>query len=90
MPTSLIHNRAPGFLADVLQDTAFILDIKQLPTTPGHPQYDGLIKRFSRTLKAMLAKVVTNKGRDWDKLLAYRTMVHSSTGKTSFFLLHIW
>jgi len=33
---------APEFLADVLQNTAFILGIKQLPTTPGYPQCDGL------------------------------------------------
>ena len=69
VPTSLIHDRAPEFLADILQDTAFILGIKQLPTTPGHPQCDGLIEHFNRTLKSMLAKVVINKGRDWDKLL---------------------
>ena len=84
VPTSLIHDRAPEFFAGVLQDTAFILGIKQLPTTSGHPQCDGLIERFNRTLKSMLAKAVTNKGRDWDKLLgpllfAYLTMVHSST-----------
>ena len=93
MPTSLIHDRAPEFLADVLQDTSFVLGIKQLPTTPGHPQCDGLIKCFNHTLKSMLAKVITNKGRDWDKLLGpllftYRTMVHSSTGETPFFLLY--
>jgi len=69
VPTSLIHDRAPELLADVLQDTAFILGIKQLPTTPGHPQCDGLIERFNRTLKSKPAKVVTNKGHDWDKLL---------------------
>jgi len=27
----------------------------------------GLVEQFNRTLKAILAKVVTNKGRDWDK-----------------------
>jgi len=41
----------------------------------------------------MLTKVVTNKGCDWDRLLrpllfAYRTMTHSSTGETPFFLLY--
>jgi len=41
VPTSLIHDHAPEFLADVLQDTAFILGIKQLPTTLGNPQCDS-------------------------------------------------
>ena len=41
----------------------------------------------------MLSKLVTDKGRDWDRLLelllfAYRTTPHSSTGETLFFLLY--
>ena len=54
VPSTIIHDRASEFLADVLQDTAFILGIKQLPTSPGHPQCDGLVERFNRTLKSML------------------------------------
>jgi len=70
-----------------------LLGIKQLPTTSGHPQCDGLVERFNRTLKAMLTKVVANKGHDWDTVLGtllctYRTTVHSSTGETLFFLLY--
>ena len=66
VPSTIIHDRAPEFL---LQDTAFILGIKQLPTSPGHPQCDGLVERFNRTLKTMLSKLVVNKGRDWDQVL---------------------
>ena len=93
VPSTIIHDRASEFLADVLQDTAFILGIKQLPTSPGHPQCDGLVERFNRTLKSMLSKLVENKGRDWDRLLgpvlfAYRTTAHSSTGETPFYLLY--
>ena len=81
------------FLSDVLQDTVFILAIKQLPTSPGHPQCDCLVERFNRTLKTMLSKLVVNKGHDWDQVLgpllfAYQTMPHSSTGEMPFFLLY--
>ena len=93
VPSTIIHDRAPEFLSDVLQDTAFILGIKQLPTSPSHPQCDGLVERFNRTLKLMLAKLVENKGHDWDRLLgpvlfSYRTTPHSSTNETPFFLLY--
>ena len=54
VPSTIIHDRAPEFL--VLQDTAFILGIKQLPTSPSHPQCDGLVERFNRTFKLMLSK----------------------------------
>ena len=52
----IIYDRAAEFLSDVLQDTAAILGIKQLPTLGGHPQTDRLVKRFNRTLKSILMK----------------------------------
>ena len=67
VPSTIIRDRAPEFLSDVLQDIAFIIGIKQLPTSPGHPQCDGLVERFNRILKTMLSKLVVNKGRDWDQ-----------------------
>ena len=93
VPSTIIHDRASEFLSDILQDTTFVLGIKQLPTSPAHPQCDGLAERFNWTLKAMLSKLVTDKGRDWDRLLepllfAYRTTPHSSTRQTPFFLLY--
>ena len=65
----IIHDRAAEFLSDVLQDTAAILGLKQLPTSGGHPQSDGLVERFNRTLKMMLMKLVEKKGKNWDRLL---------------------
>ena len=69
------------------------LGLKQLPTSGGHPQSDGLVERFNRILKTMLMKLVEKKGKNWDKLLgpillAYRTSPHSSSGETPFFLMY--
>ena len=91
MPSKIVHYQAAEFLSDVLQDTVAILVLKQLPTSGGHPQTDGLVKRFNRTLKKMLVKLVEAKGRNWDKLLgpillAYRTTPHASSGETPFSL----
>ena len=44
VPSTNIYDRASEFLSDALQDTAFILGIKQLPTAPGHRQCDGLLE----------------------------------------------
>ena len=60
VPTFLIHDRAPEFLSDVLQDTAFILGLKQLLTSPRYPLCDGLVEQFNWTLKTMLSKVVAS------------------------------
>ena len=93
VPNKIIHDRAPEFLSEVLQETAELLGISQLPTSGGHPQTDGLIERFNRTLKQMLAKMVTKKGRDWDTLLgpvllAYQATPHASSGMSPFYLLY--
>jgi len=52
----IIHDRAAEFLSDVLQETAELLGVKQLPTSGGHPQTDGFVEHFNRTLKQMLSK----------------------------------
>ena len=93
MPNKIIHDRATEFLSEVLQETAALLGLDQLPTSGDHPQTDGLVERFNHTLKQMLAKVVIKKGHDWDKqlgavLLAYRAAPHSSTGMSPFYLLY--
>ena len=67
--------------------------VTQLPMSGGHPQTDCLVKKFNRTLKQMLAKLVKKGGHNWDTLLgpvlfAHRTTTHSSTGMTPFYLLY--
>ena len=46
VPARIIHDRAAEFLSDVLQDTAVILGVKQLPTSGGHPQTDGFVENI--------------------------------------------
>ena len=62
-------------------------------TTAYHPQTDGLVKTYNWTLKDMLAKTVTDGGKDWDEkipyvLFAYRASIQHSTQESPFFLLY--
>ena len=47
------------------------MGIHKVSTTAYHPQTDGLVERFHRTLTAMLAKTTSPGGLDWDKRLPY-------------------
>ena len=93
VPTRIIHDRVVEFLSNVIQETAKLMGLEQLPTSGGHPQTDGLVECFNRTLNQMLAELVSKGGRDWDELLgpvlfAYRTTTHSSTGESPFLLVY--
>ena len=60
-------------------------------TTPYHPESDGLVERFNRTLQMMLAMFGEHRD-DWDDLLppvmmAYRSSVHESTGFSPYRLM---
>ena len=53
-------------------------------TTPLHPQSNGLVERFNRTLAQQLAIVTAKHQRDWDThiplmLMAYRSAAQDST-----------
>jgi len=93
VPSRIIHDRAAEFLSNVIQETTQVVGVKQLPTSGGHPQTDGLVERLNQTLKQMLTKVVARGGGDWDELLgpvlfAYRTAPHASTRETPFSLMY--
>ena len=59
--------------------------------TAYHPQGDGLVEQFNRSLLQLLRAYV-DKQTDWEQYLplvlyAYRTSVHSSTGMAPFVLM---
>ena len=69
-----------------------ILNIRKSRTTPYHPQCDGLIERFNRTLLDMLATTCKDHPFDWEDhirkvCMAYNTSTQSTTGYTPFFLM---
>ena len=79
-------------MSALLQEIYSLLHIKQIRTTPYHPQTDSLVERFNGTLKAMLKKL-TSRNKDWNELLpyllfAYQEVPQESTGFAPFELLY--
>ena len=95
MPEALFTDRGTNLLSHLMKDLCGLLGITKLNTTAYHPQCDGMVERFNRTLKAMLRKHASRFGNQWDNYLssvlwAYRNVPHESTGEKSSFLLFGW
>ena len=74
-----------------MKQTLDAFGIDKSCTTAYHPQGDGLVERFNRSLLQLLRAYV-DKQTDWEQYLplvlyAYRTSVHSSTGVAPFVLM---
>ena len=93
VPERLHSDQGPQFESIIFQELCKQLGIRKTRTTPYHPQSDGMVERFMRTLKDMVAKYVDAQGLTWDKgvkayAMAYNSAVHSTTGYSPFFLVH--
>ena len=84
----LIHSdQSRNFESAVFTEMCQMLGMHKTRTTAYHPQSDGMVERFNRTLEDQLAKFVDYHQRDWDEhipylMLAYRSAIHESTGCT--------
>ena len=90
-PRTLLSDRAPNFLSNLIHDICQIMNIHQIHTSPYHPATDGLVERFNRTIIDMLSAYVQHR-TDWNTFLpfalfAYRTSVHESIKESPYFLL---
>ena len=93
IPNEILTDQGTAFLSKTLKQVYGLLGIRGIRTTPYHPQTDGLVERYNRTLKSMLKKFVAANGEDWDQwlpylLFAYREVPQSSTGFSPFELLY--
>ena len=93
VPSELLSDRGTAFLSSLMFEVYRLLGVKKTNTTAYHPQTDGLVERFHRTLTDMLAKTTEPGGADWDDrlpftLFAYRASLQESTQESPFFLLY--
>ena len=91
-PETLHSDQGRNFESAVIRELCALLDIRKTRTTPYHPQSDGQVERFNRTLAGMLSRYVSDNQKDWDVplphvLMTYRSSVHEATKYSPFFLM---
>ena len=69
VPGQIHSDQGAQFESNLFQSLCAILGIEKTRTTPYHPQSDGLVERFNKTLGDMLSKVVDTDHRNWDDVL---------------------
>ena len=90
-PQIILSDRGTHFNNNLIKGLMEKFKINHLLSTPYHPQTNGLVERFNRTLCESLARL-SLKNNDWDKyiaptLFAYRTTKHATTQIEPFFMV---
>uniref|UniRef100_K7EYA7 Gypsy retrotransposon integrase-like protein 1 n=1 Tax=Pelodiscus sinensis TaxID=13735 RepID=K7EYA7_PELSI len=93
LPREVLTDQGPNVTSRVMSELCRMLRIKTLRTSVYHPQTDGLVERFNKTLKAMIRRFIHDDPREWDKMLpallfAVREVPQASSGYSPFELLY--
>jgi transposase InsO family protein len=65
-PSSLLTDNDPQFTAKFFQAVCSELGIHKVFTTAYHPQTNGQVERYNRTILASLRRYMANRQDDWD------------------------
>lgn len=85
----LLTDGGTNLVSKVVQNLANQLGVKRVKTYPWHPQANGTVERWNRTIAKDLASFMATGEDDWDEHVAlsclrYNTSRHTATGLTPF------
>ena len=91
VPLVCLSDNGSNFRSKFFQSVCGLLGIKNLFSTPYHPQTQGQVERFNRTILSKLSQYVSQSA-EWDELvpalvLSYNSSVNTSTGYSPFELI---
>lgn len=92
-PKEILTDRGTHFVNEMLNSLCDRFGVKHRLSTAYHPQTNGLVERFNRTLCETLSKFANENKDDWDQyissaLFAYRTRRHNTTRHEPFYLMY--
>ncbi|GFW72435.1 probable aminopeptidase NPEPL1 [Trichonephila clavipes] len=71
VPLQLHSDQGRNFVSAVLKGVCELLRIDKTKTTPLHPQSDGMVERFNRTILNNLSLMVSKNQQDWDQKMLF-------------------
>jgi hypothetical protein len=91
-PEKIQSDKGKEFVSKVSKAFYEVFKIKKVQTSGWHPQANGQVERFNKTMANMLAKLCANDQVNWPiylntVVLEYNAMVHASTGESPFFMM---
>jgi hypothetical protein len=92
VPRVVITDQGTNFTGNVLKIVYREMGIQRNPTTPFHPQSDGLVERYNRTLKSTICKLAADFGAAWDMHVDwavgnYRFAMNSALQDSPYFVM---
>ena len=91
-PAYFLSYRGGQFTGKFFQNVFSILGIRNAYTSAYHPQTNGQVERFNRTILSALRSLFTEEGKDWDTFspgvtFGYNCTVHRAIGVTPYNLV---
>ena len=78
-PARLLSDRGASFTSSIIEELCKILGVKQLWTTPYHPQMNGLVERLHQTIMHVIGKLGEDKTATWPSHLAEIVHAYNAT-----------
>ena len=92
-PARILTDNGSNFTSGLLADVTNLLQSARVFSSPYHPQTNGSVERFNRSLNDLLSHFINERQDDWDKWLplvshAYNTTYNPQLRTTPFFIAH--
>ena len=78
-PAQLLSDQGSQFRSEVLQVLSHSLGIKQVFTSPYHPQTNGLTERMNKTIKQVISAYVDPLHQSWDQVLPFAVHTYNTS-----------
>ena len=78
-PQQLLSDHGSQFHSEVLQVLSHSLGIKQVFTSPYHPQTNGLTERMNKTIKQVISAYVDPLHQSWDQVLPFAVHTYNTS-----------